>query len=120
MEFTIKQIALMLGGEVQGDEHAKINMLAKIQDAKPGQIAFLANPKYESFIYSTQATAVIVKKDFQPKKEIGATLILVDNPYSSFTALLEEYHKIITFQKSGVEPTLTPQRSRIFQHLKAR
>lgn len=93
----------MLGGQVQGDEHAKINMLAKIQDAKPGQLAFLANPKYESFIYTTQATAVIIKKDFQPKKEINATLILVDNPYSSFTALLEEYHKIISFQKTGIE-----------------
>jgi UDP-3-O-[3-hydroxymyristoyl] glucosamine N-acyltransferase len=103
MELTIKQIAIMLGGQVQGDEHAKINMLAKIQDAKPGQLAFLANPKYESFIYTTRATAVIVKKDFQPKKEINAALILVDNPYSSFTALLEEYHKIISFQKVGVE-----------------
>jgi len=103
MEFTIRQIATMLGGQVQGDEHAKINMVAKIQDAKPGQIAFLANPKYESFIYTTQATAVIVNKDFQPKKEINATLILVDNPYTSFTALLEEYHKFVTFQKVGIE-----------------
>jgi len=103
MEFTIKQIAMMLGGEVQGDANGKINMLAKIQDAKPGQIAFLSNPKYEQFIYTTEATAVIVQKDFQPKKEIKSTLILVDNPYSSFTVLLEEYHKIISFQKSGVE-----------------
>lgn len=103
MEFTIKQIALMLGGEVKGDESAKVNMLGKIQDAKPGQIAFLANPKYEQFIYTTQATAVIVKKDFQPRKEISATLILVKDPYNSFTALLEEYHKIVSFQKSGVE-----------------
>jgi UDP-3-O-[3-hydroxymyristoyl] glucosamine N-acyltransferase len=103
MEFTIKQIAMMLGGQVQGDENAKINMLAKIQDAKPGQLAFLANPKYESFIYTTQATAVIVNKDFQPKKEISSSLILVDNAYSSFTALLEEYHKIVSFQKTGVE-----------------
>lgn len=103
MEFTVKQIAMMLGGQVQGDENAKINMLAKIQDAKPGQVAFLANPKYESFIYTTQATAVIVKKDFQPKKEINSTLILVENPYSSFTALLEEYHKIVSFQKTGIE-----------------
>jgi UDP-3-O-[3-hydroxymyristoyl] glucosamine N-acyltransferase len=103
MEFTIKQIATMLGGEVQGNEHGKINMLAKIQDAKPGQIAFLANPKYESFIYSTQATAVIVRRDFQPKKEVNSTLILVEDPYSSFTTLLEEYHKIISFQKTGVE-----------------
>jgi UDP-3-O-[3-hydroxymyristoyl] glucosamine N-acyltransferase len=103
MEFTIKQIASMLGGQVQGDEHAKITMLAKIQDAKPGQLAFLANPKYESFIYTTQATAVIVKRDFQAKKEINSTLILVDNPYSSFTLLLEEYHKMMSFQKTGVE-----------------
>jgi UDP-3-O-[3-hydroxymyristoyl] glucosamine N-acyltransferase len=103
MEFSIKQIATMLGGQVRGDEHARINMLAKIQDAKPGQLSFLANPKYESFIYTTQATAVIVKKDFQPKKEVNTILILVDNPYSSFTALLEEYHKIVSFQKTGIE-----------------
>lgn len=103
MEFTIKQIATMLGGQVQGDEHAKINMLAKIQDAKPGTVAFLANPKYESFIYTTQATAVIVRRDFQPKRDISSTLILVEDPYSSFTRLLEEYHKIINFQKNGIE-----------------
>lgn len=104
----------MLGGQVQGNEHATINMLAKIQDAKPGQIAFLANPKYESFIYTTQATAVIVKKDFQPKKEISSTLILVENPYSSFTALLEEYHKIVSFQKSGVEqPSFIGEKSNV-------
>ncbi len=103
MEFTINQIAGMLKGEVQGDGHLKINMLGKIQDAKQGQIAFLANPKYEQFIYSTQASAVIVRKDFQAKKDIITTLILVDDPYISFTLLLEEYHKAINFQKSGVE-----------------
>lgn len=88
MEFTINQVAAMLGGEVKGNGNDKINMLAKIQEAKKGQIAFLSNPKYEQFIYTTQASAVIVKKDFAPKKEIGSTLILVDDPYSSFTALL--------------------------------
>ncbi|HRI80128.1 MAG TPA: LpxD N-terminal domain-containing protein, partial [Cyclobacteriaceae bacterium] len=103
MEFTLKQIAGMLGGEVRGDGSLKINMLAKIQDARVGQIAFLANPKYEQFIYTTQATAVIVQKQFQPKKEIHAALILVEDPYSSFTALLEEYHKLISFQKTGIE-----------------
>src|SRR5687768_10035499 len=103
MEFSINQIAVMLGGEVQGDGNEKIEMLAKIQDARKGQIAFLSNPKYEQFIYSTQATAVIVKKDFIPRKEISATLILVDDPYISFTRLLEEYHKLVSFQKTGVE-----------------
>jgi UDP-3-O-[3-hydroxymyristoyl] glucosamine N-acyltransferase len=103
MEFTIQQIAAMLGGTVKGNDQQKISMLAKIQDAKPGQLAFLSNPKYEQYIYTTQASAVIVKNDFQPKKEVSAALIQVEDPYSSFTVLLEEYHKMISFQKTGVE-----------------
>lgn len=103
MEFSVNQIAMMLSGEVKGDGNEKIKMLAKIQDAKKGQIAFLSNPKYEQYIYSTQATAVIVKKDFIPRKEISSTLILVEDPYISFTRLLEEYHKLVSFQKSGIE-----------------
>jgi UDP-3-O-[3-hydroxymyristoyl] glucosamine N-acyltransferase len=103
MEFTIDQVAAMLGGQVKGNGNDKIRMLAKIQEAKKGQIAFLSNPKYEQYIYTTQATAVIVKKDFQARKEIQSTLILVEDPYISFTALLEQYHKLITFQKTGIE-----------------
>jgi UDP-3-O-[3-hydroxymyristoyl] glucosamine N-acyltransferase len=103
MEFTVSQIAGMLGGQVSGDGNQPIVMLAKIQDAKKGQIAFLSNPKYEQFIYTTQASAVIVKKDFQPKREITPALILVEDPYISFTTLLEEYHKLVSFQKTGVE-----------------
>jgi UDP-3-O-[3-hydroxymyristoyl] glucosamine N-acyltransferase len=103
MEFTINQIAAMLGGQVQGNGNEKINMLAKIQDARKGQLAFLSNPKYEQYIYTTQASVVIVKKDFVPRKEITTNLILVDDPYSSFTALLEEYHKMVSFQKTGIE-----------------
>jgi len=103
MEFTVEQIAAMLGGEVKGNGTQKINMLAKIQDATEGQISFLSNPKYESYIYETEASAVIVKDDFKAKKDLKTALILVDDPYSSFTRLLEEYHKFISFQKSGVE-----------------
>jgi UDP-3-O-[3-hydroxymyristoyl] glucosamine N-acyltransferase len=103
MEFTVSQIAAMLGGDVKGDGSEKVNMLAKIQEAKKGQIAFLSNPKYEQYIYVTQASAVIVKKDFVAKKEISSTLIFVEDPYISFTALLEEYHKMLSFQKTGVE-----------------
>ena len=103
MEFTIDQIALMLGGEVKGNGSETVNMLAKIQDAKKGQITFLANPKYEQFIYTTQASAVIVNKDFVAKKPVTSNLILVDDAYISFTSLLEEYHKLMSFQKSGIE-----------------
>lgn len=103
MEFTINQVAGMLGGEVKGDGSEIINMLAKIQDAKKGQITFLSNPKYEQYIYTTMASAVIVSKDFVPKKLIASTLILVEDAYISFTSLLEEYHKLISFQKAGIE-----------------
>lgn len=103
MEFTVGQITTLLGGELKGDASEKIRMLAKIQEAKKGQIAFLSNPKYEPFIYDTQASAVIVGKDFKPRKKISASLIIVENPYLSFTVLLEEYHRIISLQKSGVE-----------------
>jgi UDP-3-O-[3-hydroxymyristoyl] glucosamine N-acyltransferase len=103
MEFSVNDLAAMLGGEVKGEGDEKINMLAKIQDAKKGQISFLSNPKYEHFIYTTQASAVIVHKDFVAKKAVSATLILVSDPYNSFTVLLEEYHKLISFQKTGIE-----------------
>lgn len=93
----------MLGGELRGDGTQKVNMLAKIQEAKKGQIAFLSNPKYEQYIYTTEASAVIVSKDYSPKREITPALILVDDPYVSFTLLLEEYHKMVSFQKTGVE-----------------
>lgn len=103
MEFTIDQIAKMLGGEILGSQNGSITMLAKIQEAKNGQVSFLSNPKYENFIYTTKASAVIVKKDFVPKKELKTTLIRVEDPYLSFTLLLEEYHKLISFQKVGIE-----------------
>jgi len=103
MEFSLNQIAHILKGEVRGDGNVKINMLAKIQEARPGQIAFLANPKYEQYVYTTKASAVIVAKDFQPRKEIKSALIVVEDPYSSFTVLMEQYHKMISFQKVGVE-----------------
>ena len=103
MDFTINQIAAILQGEVDGNGQEKVKTIGKIEDAKKGAITFLANPKYEEFIYSSEASAVIVKKDFQPEKPIQATLIRVTDPYLSFTRLLEEYDKITSYSKVGVE-----------------
>jgi UDP-3-O-[3-hydroxymyristoyl] glucosamine N-acyltransferase len=103
MEFSVAQIAQILGAEVEGDEQQKIKGLGKIEEAKAGDIAFLANPKYENYIYETHATAVIVSKEFKPKKALQTTLIKVDDPYSSFSALLDEYQRLTGLQKSGVE-----------------
>lgn len=103
MQFTIKQIANLLNGEVRGDDSLTVSNLAKIEQGNTGDISFLSNHKYEQFIYTTKASAVIVGKDFVPKKDISASLIIVDNPYNSFTQLLEEYQKILNFSKKGVE-----------------
>jgi UDP-3-O-[3-hydroxymyristoyl] glucosamine N-acyltransferase len=103
MEFTIEQIAQMLHGEVKGDKSLKVSQLAKIEEGSEGCISFLANLKYEQYLYSTKSTAVIVDKTFDPKKEYSATLILVDNAYAAFTVLLQEYQKILAQHKKGIE-----------------
>jgi UDP-3-O-[3-hydroxymyristoyl] glucosamine N-acyltransferase len=103
MEFTIGQIAGILGGDVIGDNTLKISNVGKIESAKAGDISFLANPKYESYVYTTSASAVIVSKDFDPKEKLSTNLIKVSEPYSAFTTLLEEYDRIMSFAKKGVE-----------------
>lgn len=103
MEFTVEQIAQMLNGEVKGNKTLKVNQLAKIEEGSAGTISFLANPKYEHYIYTTEATAVIVDLQFQPKKAYLTTLILVENAYSAFTTLLQEYQKILAQNKKGIE-----------------
>ncbi|MES2388410.1 MAG: UDP-3-O-(3-hydroxymyristoyl)glucosamine N-acyltransferase [Bacteroidota bacterium] len=103
MEFTIGEIAGLLGGTVSGEATAKVRTVAKIQEAGPGSIAFLSNPKYEQYIYNTQASAVIVNNSFVPKEPVAASLILVEDAYSAFTTLLEQYERLTKFAKNGVE-----------------
>ncbi len=103
MKFTVKQIATLLEGEVAGNDTLAITGLAKIEEGKPGDISFLSNLKYEPHLYTTQASAVIVDHSFQPKKPVLSALIFVENSYSAFTRLLEEYYKQLSFARVGVE-----------------
>ncbi|MFC5411963.1 UDP-3-O-(3-hydroxymyristoyl)glucosamine N-acyltransferase [Larkinella bovis] len=103
MEFTVKQIAALLGGTVDGNDSLKINQLSKIEEGQEGSISFLANQKYEHFLYTTAASAVIVNKSFQPRQPVKATLIFVDNSYSAFTQLLEQVNGLRPVEKVGVE-----------------
>ncbi|TAD95663.1 MAG: UDP-3-O-(3-hydroxymyristoyl)glucosamine N-acyltransferase [Bacteroidetes bacterium] len=104
MEFTVKQIAGLIQGKITGNETLLISNIAGIEDAKAGEISFLSNARYESFLYTTQASAVIVNRDFVPKQEVKTTLIFVENAYTSFAILLEEYKKIVkALNKSGIE-----------------
>lgn len=103
MEFTVEQVAQLLGGTVDGDGNQSINRLEKIEEATSGSIAFLANPKYTEYIYTTKATAVIVNKDFVPKNAIASALIKVEDAYASFAKLLEEYERMTRKVKAGIE-----------------
>lgn len=103
MEFTLGQIAGLIGGQIEGNADLSVNTISSIEDAKPGSISFLSNPKYEPFIYQTKASGVIVNADFRPSKEIATTLIRVENSYLAFTALLQEYQRIQSFGKQGIE-----------------
>ena len=89
MEFSAKVIADFLQGEVEGNPEVVVNNVSKIEEAKEGTLAFLANPKYTKYIYTTEASIVLVNKDFVPEKDVKCTLIRVDNAYESFAKLLE-------------------------------
>jgi UDP-3-O-[3-hydroxymyristoyl] glucosamine N-acyltransferase len=93
----------LLGGKIEGDGSRKINRLSKIEEATEGAISFLSNPKYEQFIYSTGASAVLVNKTFVPKEPVSATLIFVEDAYASLSVLLDEYNRMKTFSKKGLE-----------------
>ena len=103
MEFSLEQLARILDGTVEGDATQKVNRLDKIQEAQPGSIAFLANTKYESFLYDTAATAVIVSSDFKPSKPYTTTLIRVKDAYTGFTTLLEAYQQLNQAALIGIE-----------------
>jgi UDP-3-O-[3-hydroxymyristoyl] glucosamine N-acyltransferase len=88
MEFTASVIAGFLKGEIEGNPEVIVNTIAKIEEGREGALSFLANPKYEHYIYTTNSSIVLVNKSFVPTGEIKATLIRVDNAYESFASLL--------------------------------
>ncbi len=102
MKFTVKQIAEILNGKIIGNPEIKVHSLTKIEEGNPGDLCFLSNPKYKQFIYSTNASAVIVNKDFNTDKKINTTLILVEDAYHSFSQLLEIYNKTKN-NKTGID-----------------
>jgi UDP-3-O-[3-hydroxymyristoyl] glucosamine N-acyltransferase len=101
MKFTAQQIADLLNGNIEGNGNVEVRSVAKIEDGCHGDLCFLANEKYTPFIYSTNASVVIVNNSFTPDKNINATLIKVEDAYSSFSKLLQVYNKM-KFNKIGL------------------
>jgi UDP-3-O-[3-hydroxymyristoyl] glucosamine N-acyltransferase len=102
MEFTAEDIAEFLKGTVEGDSKVKVTDVSKIEEGKSGTLSFLANPKYEHYIYNTQSSIVLVNNSFKAEKEINATLIRVEDAYQALAQLLEMYEQSKP-QKTGIE-----------------
>lgn len=113
MEFTAGQISDLLQGTLEGNPDTRVDKVSKIEEGTPGSITFLANPKYEPFIYTTNASVAIVNRSFRPQRNIAATIIKVDDAYLAFVKLLDYYQKVIS-DKKGIE-----QPSFIDENLKA-
>lgn len=94
MEFSAEMIAGLIGGTIVGDPKASVNNFAKIEEGKPGCISFLANDKYENYIYETESSVVLVNNNFEPKKEIKATLIKVADAREAVAKLLQIYESM--------------------------
>jgi len=102
MQFTAHELSLLLNGTVEGDPSVPVNQLAKIEEAQTGSLSFLANPKYEQYLYTTDASVVIVNNDLSLSAPLKATLIRVENAYSAFSLLLEKYNTL-KLNKTGIE-----------------
>lgn len=102
MKIAAEQIASVLEGEIVGDPTIEVSSLSKIEEGKEGSLSFLANPKYIQYIYTTEASVVIVNKTFQPEHPVKATLIKVEDAYKSFSKLLHYYNQV-KLNKTGIE-----------------
>jgi len=103
MTFSAAQIALLVNGKVEGDPQATVNSFGKIEEAGDGQLSFLANPKYEEFLYSTNASVIIVNDNLELKQSVSASLVRVTDAYSAFAVLLAKYQEMMTQTLSGIQ-----------------
>ena len=104
MKFTAKQIAQILDGEIEGSPEEEVSRLSKIEEGTKGSLTFLSNPKYNSYLYTTQASITIVNQTFQLEKEVSTTLIRVKDAYKSFSKLLEFYNQVKNNKEGKEDP----------------
>lgn len=103
MTFSAAQIALLINGTIEGNPDAVVSSFGKIEEAGEGQLSFLANPKYEDYIYTTKASVIIINQGLTLKQAVGSTLIRVADAYTAFATLLAKYQEIQQQQLSGVQ-----------------
>jgi UDP-3-O-[3-hydroxymyristoyl] glucosamine N-acyltransferase len=102
------EIAVFIGGTVEGDPNIDVFKPAKFEEGVPGAISFLANPKYEDYAYECKSSIILVANDFQPKQPIAATLIRVENVYASLSVLLERFGAMMEDSDDEEEDLISP------------
>jgi len=118
MIFTAAQIAMLISGKTEGDAAVQVNSFGKIEEAVQGQLAFLANPKYEDHLYSTRASVIIVNETQELKQPVAATLIRVPDAYSAFATLLSKYQEIVSQQLTGIQdPCYIASSAKLGEHV---
>jgi len=103
MQFTAQQIADLINGKIEGDPNVAVSSFGKLEEATKGQLAFLANPKYEEFLYTTEASVIIINTSLLVEKHLTATLIRVPDAYSSFAVILTAYSEMAKANLTGVQ-----------------
>lgn len=114
MEFSAQEIANVLNGVIEGDPNVKVSNFSKIEEGKPGTLSFLANPKYEHYIYETKSSIVLINKDFEPTKTVPTTLIRVDNAYASLAVLMNMVESAKS-SKSGIASTAAISKTAVIE-----
>src|SRR5580658_10966902 len=118
MTFTASQIALLINGKVEGSPSALVSSFGKIEEARQGQLAFLANPKYEEHLYTTGASVIIINETLELKQPVEAALIRVPDAYTAFAALLHKYQEMETQQLNGIQqPSYIHETAKIGQNV---
>lgn len=103
MRFTASQVAAIINGTIEGNADVAVSSFGKIEEAQEGQLSFLANPKYEDYLYTSKASVIIINQTLELRHPIKATLIRVKDAYSAFAALLDKYQELKTMQLTGIQ-----------------
>ena len=103
MQFTAAQISILVNGKIEGNADATVSSFGKIEEAATGQLTFLANPKYEDYLYTTNASIAIINDAYELREAVKPTLIRVADAYSAFALLLGKYQEMVTQQMKGIQ-----------------
>lgn len=103
MQFTAAQISILLSGKLEGSADTTVSSFGKIEEAQEGQLTFLANPKYEEYLYTTNASIAIINEGYELRQQVKPTLIRVQDAYTGFAQLLSKYQEMVTQQLKGIQ-----------------